>query len=38
VTVDCSYPRGDGGLGNPVLVWDSGQGATMKNMRCDSHE
>ncbi len=36
--VDCNYPRGDGGSGSPVLVWDSGQGAAMENTRCDSHE
>jgi hypothetical protein len=29
VTVDCSYPGGDGSLGSPVLVWDFGQGAAM---------
>ncbi len=23
VTVDCSYHRGDGGLGSLILVWDS---------------
>jgi hypothetical protein len=38
VTIDCSYPGGDGSLGNPILVWDSGQGAAMWSMRCDYHE
>ncbi len=36
--VDCNYPGVDRGLSNPVLVWDSGQGAATKSMRCDSHE
>ncbi len=37
-TVDCNYLGVDRGLSNPVLVWDSGQGAATKSMRCDSHE
>jgi len=36
--VDCSYPRGDGGSGNLVLVLDSGQGAVTESTRCDFHE
>jgi hypothetical protein len=34
-TINCSYLRGDGGSGSPILVWDSRQGVAMESTRCD---
>jgi hypothetical protein len=38
MTIDCGYLGGARGLGSPVLVWDSRQGAAIESMQCGFHE